>query len=113
MLVGVICGTIFYGNQPRQYLEEVYGVQIPSKIKIESLHNQSGWHSCLSYVTLKVQKDNYDGLVNTFNFIPLSKAQDSRIQTLIKDINETFSISKVSVPLKDISYQKIQSKEIT
>lgn len=110
MLISVVCGMIFYSNQPRQYLAETYGIQIPSRIKIESLHNESGWDSRLSYGTLIVQKDNHDGLVNTLNFIPLSETEDSRVLTLIKDVNDTFSISKVSATSRDISYQKITIK---
>ncbi|WP_418968868.1 hypothetical protein [Alloscardovia omnicolens] len=109
-LAGIIYGFIVYGNQPRQYLAETYGVHIPSSIKIEDVHNEPDWDGRLTYGTLKAQKDTLDGLVNTRNFDSLSELKDSRITTLIEDVNKAFAISKVSASSKDIKYQRITVK---
>lgn len=104
----VVGGLVVYYSQPRQYLTESYGVQIPSGIEL--LGDQSDWDTHLSYGILKVRKDYPDGLVDIRNFSPLSESKDSRIKTLIHDINEAFSISKVTISSKHISYQKFTVK---
>ena len=87
-LISIIAGLIFYINQPRQYLLEVYGVQFPAQAKITSLHNEAGWDGRLCYGTLRVQSNYHDGIVNTRNFTAISESRDSRIASLIQDVPE-------------------------
>lgn len=111
IFVVVAYGFVSYSHQPRQYIDEVYGLRIPEKIRISSLHKEDGWDGRLICGTLDVPRDNRDGVANTANFTPVSQTKDNRIRELIADVTKTFSISKVTETSKDVKYQEFTIKD--
>ncbi|WP_418969492.1 hypothetical protein [Alloscardovia omnicolens] len=110
-VAALICTLFFYENQPKQVVLEIFGVEIPSSIKIESFHTESAWDGRLYYGSLTVSKDRPTGLVDTKNFVPLAKTEDSRVSSLVKDVNNSFSISTAKLSNPSLLYHKITVKD--
>ncbi|TCD53529.1 hypothetical protein EJ419_07725 [Alloscardovia theropitheci] len=125
VLISVGFAATWYRNRYQEYLLSSYGVQLPSRVKIDSLHTEEGWDATLCYGTLKVANQNdwhsLDALVNPVNYSPISELKESYIlntsernvdvSRLIYDVNQEFSISLAHESSSTLFYQKITIKD--
>lgn len=106
-VVGIMLGSWYYSTRPEQQISGTFGITIPQGVTIASYKSEDGWDRRLYYGTLVTHSDELNGIVDPNNFVPLSGTTDQRVISLVKEVNETFSVDKVSPESPDVLYQRI------